>query len=94
MRFDTSLQHMIQSVTEKITSLDMTMKADSSRMQQELIAVKDQLVKDILDRTNELTESKVSREMMAEALIELGMKVKAGERLTELKLISQKKPSA
>lgn len=92
-RFDKSLQNTIQTAAEKITSLDMTMKAENNRLRQELTQLKEQIYRDLEARANELIDSKVSREMMAEALIELGMKVKAGERLSELKLITQKKPN-
>lgn len=92
-RFDKSLQNTIQTAAEKITSLDMTMKAEHTKLQQELAQFREKIYHDLEVRANELTDSKVSREMMAEALIELGMKVKAGERISELKLIVQKKPN-
>lgn len=92
-RFDKSLQHTIQTAAEKITALDLTMKSETGKLQQELVHLKEQLYHDLETRANELTDSKVSREMMAEALIELGMKVKTGERMAELKLITQKKPN-
>ena len=89
-RFDKSVQHSIETATEKITALDMTMKAENTRLQQELAHLKEQLYSDLEARANDLDESKVSREMMAEALIELGMKVKSGERIAELKLLTSK----
>lgn len=78
-RFDKSLQHAVQSAAEKITALTMTMRNEHARLE-----------KDLDERAATLTDSKVSREVMAEALIELGMKVKAGERLSELKLLTKK----
>ena len=92
-RFDKSIQQTIQTAAEKITSVDLTMKAESTKLRQELLQLQDQLLHALDARASELTDSKVSRDTMAEALIELGMKVKAGERISELKLISQKKPN-
>ena len=92
-RFDKSIQQTIHTAAEKITSVDLTMKAESTKLRQELLQLQDQLLHALDARASELTDSKVSRDTMAEALIELGMKVKAGERISELKLISQKKPN-
>jgi regulator of replication initiation timing len=91
-RFDKSLQHTIQTAADKLSALDTLMKTEDAKLRQELSRLKDQLAHDLDERVTELAQASTSREMMAEALIELGMKVRAGERLSELKLISQKKP--
>jgi exonuclease VII large subunit len=91
-RFDKALQNTIHTAAERITSLDLKVKSENSKLQNDLARLKQEISQDLAARADELAGSKVSRETMAEALIELGMKVRTGERLSELKLISQKKP--
>ncbi len=90
LRLDKAIQNAIQSASEKTAAVDAAFRAENLRLQQELASARDRWASELETRTTELTESKVSREMMAEALIELGMKVKAGERLSELKLLTKK----
>lgn len=75
---------------ELSTNFNVSLDNSTKRLETEVAQVKDQIYKDLESVANQLAETKVSRESMAEMLLELGTKIKAGDRISELKLITKK----
>jgi hypothetical protein len=87
-RFERSVQSAIQTAAEKIGALDVKLNSAHKTLLQDISTLRAEMLNDLDKRTSELTEAKVSRETMAETLMELAKRIKGEERL---KLVTQSK---
>jgi predicted DNA-binding ribbon-helix-helix protein len=87
-RFERSVQNAIQTAAEKIGALDVKLNSAHKTLLHDIATLRAEMVSDLNKRTKELTDEKVSREAMAETLMELAKRIKGEERL---KLVTQSK---
>lgn len=87
-RFDRSVQGAIQTAAEKIGAMDVKLNSTHKALVADISSLRAEVMADLEKRTAALTEGKVSRDAMAETLIELAKRIKGEEKL---KLISQTK---
>lgn len=85
-RFERSVQNAIQTAAEKIGALDLKLNSAHKTLLHDISTLRAEMLSDLNKRTKELTDEKVSRDAMAETLMELAKRIKGEERL---KLISQ-----
>jgi hypothetical protein len=90
-KLSADLGTLAQKVDEHNTALRKELSDTRSRFQAELNAVREEATRNLDAESTRLRESKVSRDVMAELLHELAMKLEGVEMLAELQRAARKK---
>jgi phage host-nuclease inhibitor protein Gam len=91
-KLNTDITALSQRVDQNNTALRQDLADTRSRLQTEVRTTRDELSKNLDVQSSSLRETKVSRDVMAEMLQEVAMKLRGVEVLEELKKAARKKP--
>jgi len=90
-KLNAELASLVQKVDESNATLRKELNDVRARLQSELHAARDEAARNLESESTRLRESKVSRDVMAEMLHEVAMKLEGVEMLAELQRAARKK---
>lgn len=91
-KLNTDIAALTHRVDQENSALRHDIADSRSKLQAEMRNAREELTKNLDTQSSELRETKVSRDVMAEMLQEVAMKLKGVEVLEELKKAARKKP--
>jgi DNA anti-recombination protein RmuC len=83
-KFSTSLQSLDETLDNQTTSIRDELSQGKSQLQDDITALRDLILEELDRRFSQLTETKVSKDDIAETLFALGMRIKGTEFIPKL----------